>query len=375
MVRAKDDLFNELQSVRGWMVIMLTIAHSWAYYDMPKWFQTVEKLNNGHARVVAFFVLSGYVVTLGLKKVRLDRNNVIAFYAKRAFRLYPAMFLANTLGLIYVASLHYQIPVNDTSQWLQERYREDRYGPLWIALSFAGLASFLVPPLWTLTIELFLSALMPIIAWLTRLKPMHYALATLATMIVAVTVGHKTPYYVGIYLPAFMLGAGISVIPESIGRRIRSLGAWRWFILLGSMLTCFCARWALGTDYHDKWEAQLEAVAAFSMFTVLVKSDLRVKFLLWKPTIFLGNISFSIYLLHFTVLAVVAKIFELTDVREVEVLWRGMLLAGVTVVLTIPLAWVSYRVAELPGMSVGRRVSAWIKDLGKGGGQPLHAHI
>lgn len=362
MALTRDNQFNELQSVRGWMVVLLAIAHAWTRYGKPDWFHTLEQLNNGHARVVAFFVLSGYVVTKGLDKNALNKANVLAFYAKRFFRLYPAMILASFLGLAYVLLLHNKFPVADTSGWFATRFQPERTNALWIGLSFLGLASFLLPPLWTLTIEIFASAAMPGIALLLRAPRRWYVAVTATTILFALTLGPKTPYYVGIYIPAFMFGAGISILPESFTARIQGLGNWRWAIFIAALVVCFCVRVVLGTDYHDRYEALVEAFAAAVMFTMIIKSGLDFAFLRNRFTVFLGDISYSIYLLHFPVLCILAMGMELTPLGALGAVPKLFILAALTVIATIPLAWVSYRVAELPGMAMGRSVGGWVRN-------------
>jgi peptidoglycan/LPS O-acetylase OafA/YrhL len=70
---------------------------------------------------------------------------------------------------------------------------------------------------------------------------------------------------------------------------------------------------------------------------------------------FVGDISYSIYLLHFLVLCVIAKAFALVHL-ELNTVVMTLLLAAVVYAVTIPLAWVSYVYVEQPGVHLGKAV-------------------
>jgi peptidoglycan/LPS O-acetylase OafA/YrhL len=98
----------------------------------------------GQAAVLLFFVISGFV--LG---IRLPRNPLQAaiewpgFALRRAFRIFPAMWLSIILGAAVSLALH----------------REVSFSALFENATFWSHS--LNAPLWTLRIELFLSVLLP----------------------------------------------------------------------------------------------------------------------------------------------------------------------------------------------------------------------
>src|SRR5262249_9621237 len=93
----------ELQSIRGIAPCVVMLGHCASYYVAPKWFHTAElMLANGEGAVVLFFVLSGYVLANLLSKSPLDSKAIASFYLRRLFRIYPALWLASLLALVYV---------------------------------------------------------------------------------------------------------------------------------------------------------------------------------------------------------------------------------------------------------------------------------
>ena len=70
---------------------------------------------------------------------------------------------------------------------------------------------------------------------------------------------------------------------------------------------------------------------------------------------FIGDISYSIYLLHFVVLCVIAKAFALLQL-DLDTVAMTFLLASATYAVTIPLAWLSYLYVERPGVRLGKAI-------------------
>jgi len=83
------------------------------------------------------------------------------------------------------------------------------------------------------------------------------------------------------------------------------------------------------------------------------KGPLQVA-LAWRPVVFIGDISYSIYLLHWIVIQVFIRMVPLPGNGGPPLLVR--IVTCVTIILC--LAWVSYRVVELPA----RR---WVRSLGQ----------
>jgi peptidoglycan/LPS O-acetylase OafA/YrhL len=106
-VQPRSGQIIELQSLRGIAALTVAIGHALTYYYATSSYGSM--VLNGRGAVVVFFVLSGYVLTRSLRSTHFDRHSVLYFYGQRAFRIYPAMWAASTLGLLYLVALHWQI--------------------------------------------------------------------------------------------------------------------------------------------------------------------------------------------------------------------------------------------------------------------------
>src|SRR5262249_33613634 len=93
----------------------------------------------------------------------------------------------------------------------------------------------------------------------------------------------------------------------------------------------------------------------FSALTISVLISTPVSWMRSRFMKFVGDISYSIYLLHFFVLCLIAKAFALVHL-ELNTVEMAFLLAGATYAVTIPLAWVSYVYVEQSGVRLGKEV-------------------
>jgi peptidoglycan/LPS O-acetylase OafA/YrhL len=86
-------------------------------------------------------------------------------------------------------------------------------------------------------------------------------------------------------------------------------------------------------------------------------------------TRFVGRISFSIYLTHVFCLRPVGWLLARLDATGVPVMHSvtGMLVAyAATLMLALPVAMVTYRWIELPGIAFGPKLTTWLRSVGSG---------
>jgi len=102
-------------SLRGVACLAVVGTHVWTIFDLHRLIlgrygsssleefisTLVDRTLNGQAAVEIFFVLSGCVLALSLQTVSdgPDRSWIKAFYIKRLFRIYPALWVSIALTL------------------------------------------------------------------------------------------------------------------------------------------------------------------------------------------------------------------------------------------------------------------------------------
>ena len=93
----------------------------------------------------------------------------------------------------------------------------------------------------------------------------------------------------------------------------------------------------------------------FSALTISVLISTPIPWLRTWFMKFIGDISYSIFLIHIVVFCVIAKGFAVIHLN-LNTVAMTFLLACATYAVTIPLAWLSYVYIELPGMRLGKAI-------------------
>ena len=77
-----------------------------------------------------------------------------------------------------------------------------------------------------------------------------------------------------------------------------------------------------------------------------------------QPLVFTGTVSYSLYLIHFPLFKLAGSVwFQLYGSKP-----ESFLVPTLATVLVVPLAWVFYRLIELPSHELGRHWGAAIKN-------------
>jgi peptidoglycan/LPS O-acetylase OafA/YrhL len=162
--------YPELESLRGVAALAVVLLHivlvvtndgsgllgpealSRMGWDKLLFTQISVIVFNGRAAVVLFFVLSGFVLSIGFDETkRLDGGTYTRFLVRRAFRLFPALWATVVLSVLvgyFLAGQHYSLR-SITSYFLL------------IDLSFA-------PPTWTLVYEIAVCIIYPFMFFAIR---------------------------------------------------------------------------------------------------------------------------------------------------------------------------------------------------------------
>jgi peptidoglycan/LPS O-acetylase OafA/YrhL len=336
----------ELQSLRGIAATAVMIGHALVYYDTSEWFYGLARLFNGRAAVVVFFVLSGYVLTRSLRNSQFDQDSIRRFYIQRAFRIYPAIWMASGLGLIYIFFLHWQIPVEHVGSLVRSEFRIDRFDALHIVASLAAMTTFIIPQLWTIFIEIVASIALPGIAFVTLHRQGWYP--WMLTIAILISLAYPNSYYhVTMYFMDFVIGAALA-IPDMAHRLFSKAPANR--LVFGCLAALACTQFLPGA-YYNPFVHLGETILAATVIGLVIGAKERVEWLASPILLFIGDISFSIYLLHYVVLCTIAKMFV---ILPLNVNTLSILLAVATCVITVPLAWLNYIYIEKPGIQLGK---------------------
>jgi peptidoglycan/LPS O-acetylase OafA/YrhL len=362
---------HSLVGIRGIAAVWVVLFH--IYLGIPtwpiiKWLHGSLLLRNGFRGVDLFFVLSGFVMMHAHSRdfFRLSLRSIQSFALSRFFRIYPINFIVSLLimGLVLLSPGYVT--------WVRATYggafETMAYTPLSFIQTITLSSRWLLHDYgvwnvvtWSLSVEIFAYAFFPFVAVAlnktqSRGRCLAYAIGSIAAMIILlIWFGNwdgGATYRLGLLrgLGGFIAGASmcrfvwLSPANDNTPQRVALVSV---TVIAGLI---FCPHAAILMPF-----AFAALVAALSYQRGIVDAVLRAPFVL-----FLGRVSFSLYLIHLTLFFVLEWLFE---TRKLTYSTAGISAALlIYLVLVIALAAVLYRFVELPFQRLGRRVVAQFRD-------------
>lgn len=305
-----------------------------------------------------FFTLSAFLITELLRREYVSRGkfSLSAFYVRRALRIWPLYFTFIAITALIVPSI---LP-------------EDQFGSIYI-VSFAlffgnwicatsGLPVSVASPLWSISVEEQFYLGWPLLLWgfgMNRIKQLALGMLVfaVATRIFLAISGVTHP---GVWCNTFArldpiaLGALLAFVLN--GRAPQLKTAVR-VLLFGAAVVS----WLLVAKYlsHDGPTSiatyAFSALASVAVLLAVLKSDtplLQVAPFTWL--VYLGRISYGLYVFHLLALALTAKLMFIPALG-VQLNFEMRLLFAF--LLTVAMAALSYRWLELPFLRLKKRFS------------------
>jgi peptidoglycan/LPS O-acetylase OafA/YrhL len=355
------DHIEELQSLRGIAALIVAISHLSSIYLLPPGLRiTIDSVCNAHACVIVFFVLSGYVLTGSLVRRGLSWSSVKAFYIGRLFRLFPALWVASAISALFLL-LCPQLTIRPPLSFWFFLFLHPFPSLTQLILAALAIDKSLIMPVWTIFIELMGSAIMPVMVALARARLLSWIVLGMA--LAAYLLAHAPHRLDSLsYMFDFALGVWLA------SRRWQFFGGRSLPTLLGSVFTLIFFRFAyfairnghptpLFFGYDDPAPMLVEGLAAFFLVGALASEHGRIRALRSRWAISLGNTSYSLYLIHFPVAILLAKILTRVFTNETNAVVATAVLMAAGLTISLGLASVIYRFIELPSIALGKRVS------------------
>ena len=323
----------------------------------------------GHAPVIFFFLLSGYVLTKSLEtQAQLTPRIILQFYVKRFFRLYPAVFASLIIALILVQFLH--SPQEMEGVIIPFGGIIDKAMTVRTASKFIDELTLtkmkLIPPLWTIKAEFLGSAMLPIVLILLRKLPwLAMPLVLLFTTFLArgdlirfPRIDIFAPQY---FILPFLLGCLVYLYNPK--QHMMTPSASKWCLFYGALLIVFTVNKEMfNVNTVDAFESLILAGVLY----VLVPCNIpRLKHALESPFLqFFGGISYGIYLIHIPILhfvwSCVAK-YSPEIIYSKNTISTTIFLFALTLILSVPLSILIFKYIEKPFNSIGYKIASLIK--------------
>ena len=315
-------------------------------------------LFNSSAAVILFFVLSGYVLTLSLRRQNTIESSVVAIsgYAiRRLFRLLPPMWAS--IFVMWIVLSSFPQPASDSafSLWFTSVFPAS-LAPVDVFQNL-GLVAFRANPVtWTMYIEIIGSAFIPFslaVCAYCRLRRSFWILVALAIVTIIsypknATGALSQTSLALIYLVCFQTGIALSLFSKKSAAPFLYCVIAVGIFILEPLLS------------PPKYLSILMLTMASAALVNGVTKGQFEALLTSQPFRFLGKVSYSLYLLHLPVLYV-------TGLIAVKIGFAGpgivptLLVFLVAIPLSVLVAWIGYETIERGSIAVGRIASnQWI---------------
>jgi len=300
-----------------------------------------------------FFVLSGFLLAGTLWKKPIDARAIRHFWRRRFLRIYPALWV-HVLGLLFILWVVGRLTDFSWHQFLSNM-------ALWVAPLPGGGARYNAV-FWTLPIELMFYMTLPFLVLLYRQVGIGPFLAITASLTVGWRIGvvwagqtgwpFLTGSLAGTTLPGtlflFTIGVAINHFTIDLSNRWRygllavlTLLYYGWFKLLLAMRDVLeRSDWPM-----LNWDIGLVIIIA-AMLALLVKPLPGMGWLASRPLVWLGDVSYGIYLWHFPVVRLMPKLFPGTFVTALDCVYA----LAWCLAITLLLASASFYLIERPAM-------------------------
>ncbi|MDM3870619.1 acyltransferase [bacterium SCSIO 12696] len=311
----------------------------------------ISGFSGGYIGVDVFFTLSGYLIG-GIVFSQLEKNrfSFSEFYMRRVRRLFPAYFVVMLVAAIGAYYLLLPSDLKDFGQSLASSTLYVSNMLFYIEAGYFDTASHTKPLLhtWSLSVEEQFYLFFPAIAWICYKFGKKIVIGSFFTLTVLSFIGavlmmkHDTSAAFFLYpFRAWELFIGV-ILAMRIAPQSESPSTINTLSVLGLLMILFSA---IFYEQSTDFPGASALVPCFGTVLLLYAGQLATrdcyvqKFLSLKPFVFLGKISYSLYLWHWPLLAFYSYSFH-----ELPNGWTKVFILLITVGLSI----LSWRYVEQP---------------------------
>ncbi|HEU0118082.1 MAG TPA: acyltransferase [Alphaproteobacteria bacterium] len=382
---------HALDALRGIAAFIVLTMHCYLVWPdplhqgPPKWLHLtpLRVFLSGHASVILFFVLSGYVLAIPFLKGK--KPPYISYVAKRFCRIYIPFAIAILLAALLYS---FSMPAAETlgSYWFNHEWKNFPLTPSIIMrhLLMTGQSNdiWLDGVIWSLADELRISIIFPLLILLCRnLRIAIFAAIAIygGTTVILILMGYDYSLIIAHnlditflltlrFVPFFMLGILLVKFNKPIQAWFSRLNRTKRYSLLALALIAICMPTDIRADnsilgkiftsltLQHSMELIIDFVLAVAAGTIIVFARHEEKFTTFlnsRIAQWLGGISYSLYLTHLPILFFI---------------FRGLLgkvpyglICLIVIATSLASATVFYMVIERPSIALGKKISRWLE--------------
>lgn len=333
-------------------------------------------LKYGHLAVDIFIVLSGFCLIIPVARTGCLKGSAGEFYARRARRILPPYYAA--LGLSLVIGILLREPPFGLGQSIVNQavvanllLLQDMHRPITDQIN---------PPLWSVALEWQIYFLFPALVWSLRRYGMALTLSVSAILgygLIAVchqlgvgmSLAYSCPWYIFLFTLGICAGWGCS------GPQQLALKTTTWWVGLGSalMVVLGLLLWKFPAQLYtpqlpindfERYEPLIDAVAGALTATMLILLSRQQpgiiatrarRLLAWQPLVWLGTMTYSIYLLQWPLLRLCWWLMYMPPLKSTSISFKALLFFGVALPVMGGLCYIFFMLFERPFLNKHKR--------------------
>lgn len=342
-----------LDSLRGiaaaWVVLYHMIYIPVPNLDVPAWAMPWASI--GGIGVTLFFMVSAFSLCYTMPFHQRELNPLRSFYIRRFFRIAPLFYVLLAFTLLrdkfVYGSVHDSATIAESVLFLFNLIPNKQAGIVWAS--------------WTVGVEMVFYLFFPLL-YLWAKDAFRACIFVLIALALAIAFKFSFAYdsaatanffqmSVLRHLPIFALGIAVFRFYEQFGRRKDVLLHLALLVIILSLF--WASAIALDTSFGDAYYFQGPWFAALLLGLAFFPLYLIVN----KATMFLGKLSYSLYLIHPPLILFMIPIYRQVYAWPLPLSLKYVAAVAMTFAALVSLSYMSYRFIEAPGIRVGKRIA------------------
>lgn len=344
----KAGRYGAIDGLRGYLAIFIFVHHfilTWYWHNTGRWTRPREDYfqDFGEIGVMIFFMITGF---LFISKIISDKGKTdwVRLYKSRVFRIYPLyLFVLIIVSIVVFYETNFHLNVEAYTLLKQYANWFVYYGG---SINEHNHTNLIIAGVdWTLKYEWLFYLSLPLIAWIISKNK----IITLSFLCIALALSYLRLDYYGIntlHIIYFIIGGAVAYL-NSMKLNIAGIIQSKIFSIFTLITLLFSLFYA-----HEYSTIQVIGVSIF--FASVALGNTMFGFFKSKASVFLGEISYSIYLLHGLIIYIPFSVMHIIDLNKLTLLQYEYTMP-ILIILIILLSTITHITVELPGIRYGKR--------------------
>ena len=346
----KTKYFHGFDLLRGLAAFSVFFSHAAGMYNIDKPFY-IAIFSDGHAAVILFFVLSGFVLTYN--NLFVEKFNLINFITKRLFRIYPMFIVSICIAFILKEFFYNELNVVNTSEWFKSLWDSQIDAKLFFQTILMVIPNFnhsaINPVIWTLIVEVYASFILPLFIVVLRKNLFYILIFTILLFL--------SPYIFNIaqlhYFFIFYIGSLYAKYFKEINticigqlKNITIIAVAMYLFGIYKMNYNFIIDYFI-SDY-------IIAMGSIGLMIVVVNAHSIINIASREYSKYIGKISYSFYLLHFPILLTLVSLLSNTLELHTIII--------ISFISTLFVSKITFEKVELRGIQLGKKIITYVRN-------------